>query len=51
MVTITLTVPKKDLDEIRRFCKENEMKISGLFRLSAKKLMREKWKGKQPATK
>ncbi len=50
MVTITLTVPKKDLNEIREYCKENEMKVSGLFRLSVKKLMKEKWT-KQSETK
>lgn len=39
MVRLSVTLPDEQYNEIKAYCEEKEMKLSGLFRLGAKKVM------------
>ena len=36
----TISIPDKDFEEIQEYCKENDMKISAVLRLSAKRMIK-----------
>lgn len=38
-VHINITLPNELLDQIRIYCKQNEITVSGLFRKGARKIM------------
>ncbi len=41
MAKISITLPDKDLKEIREYCKKTDLKISQIFRKGVKKILQE----------